>query len=102
MLRNADIAMYEAKAAGRACVRVFDDDAAGADIVRRLDTEHALHKAVERGELELHFQPIVRLADSQIVGAEALLRWRAPERGLVLPGEFLSRLGGFRPGAHDR
>ena len=51
ILRNADIAMYEAKSAGRACVRVFDDNAR-ADIVRRLDTEHALHKAVERGELE--------------------------------------------------
>jgi diguanylate cyclase (GGDEF)-like protein/PAS domain S-box-containing protein len=89
ILRNADIAMYEAKSAGRACVRVFDDNAR-ADIVRRLDTEHALHKAVERGELRLYFQPIVRLADSQIVGAEALLRWAHPERGLVLPGEFLS------------
>ena len=88
ILRNADIAMYEAKSAGRACVRVFDDNAR-ADIVRRLDTEHALHKAVERDELRLYFQPIVRLADSQIVGAEALLRWAHPERGLVFPGEFL-------------
>ncbi|HMK11997.1 MAG TPA: EAL domain-containing protein [Acidimicrobiales bacterium] len=89
ILRNADIAMYEAKAAGRACVRVFDDNAR-ADIVRRLDTEHALHKAVERGELRLYYQPIVRLADSQVVGAEALLRWAHPHKGLLLPGEFLS------------
>ena len=89
ILRNADIAMYEAKSAGRACVRVFDDNAR-ADIVRRLDTEHALHKAVERGELRLFFQPIVRLADSEIVGAEALLRWEHPQRGIVLPGDFLS------------
>jgi len=88
ILRNADIAMYEAKAAGRACVRVFDDNAR-ADIVRRLDTEHALHKAVERGELRLFYQPIVRLADSQVVGAEALLRWQHPQRGLMLPGDFL-------------
>ncbi len=89
ILRNADIAMYEAKAAGRSCVRVFDDNAR-ADIVRRLDTEHALHKAVERGELRLFFQPIVRLSDSEVVGAEALLRWQHPQRGIVLPGEFLS------------
>ena len=89
ILRNADIAMYEAKAAGRACVRVFDDNAR-ADIVRRLDTEHALHKALERGELRLFYQPIVRLADSQVVGAEALLRWQHPQRGLMLPGDFLS------------
>ena len=101
ILRNADIAMYEAKAAGRACVRVFDDNAR-ADIVRRLDTEHALHKALERGELRLFYQPIVRLADSQVVGAGGAAAVAAPTARPHASGRLPLRLGGLRPRGDDR
>lgn len=89
LLRNADQAMYLAKGRGRARYEVFDDDLRGR-IERRLDTELALRNAVDGGEIETWFQPIVDLQQRTTVATEALARWRRPERGVVFPGEFIS------------
>ena len=89
LVRDADTAMYRAKAAGVGWT-VYDD-AMGASVRRRLELESALHGAVERGELELHFQPIVQLGahNGTVAGAEALLRWTHPALGEVSPYEFI-------------
>ncbi|TFC01344.1 MULTISPECIES: GGDEF domain-containing phosphodiesterase [Cryobacterium] len=89
LLRNADQAMYSAKGRGRARYEVFDDDLRGR-IDRRLDTELALRDAVELGEIETWYQPIVDLQENTVVATEALARWRRPERGIVYPGEFIA------------
>ena len=59
------------------------------EAVERLDTETAMRRAIDRRELRIHYQPIVALADHRIVGYEALLRWEHPERGLLLPANFI-------------
>ena len=88
LIRDADIAMYKAKGAGRNRFAVFDSSLR--ETVRtRMDLETALRYAVEREELRLHYQPIVDLADGRITGHEALLRWQHPERGMVSPAEFV-------------
>jgi diguanylate cyclase (GGDEF)-like protein len=88
LLRDADTAMYRAKAAGRSRCMVFDP--AMHDSVRhRVETELALRYALDRGELLLHYQPIVSLPSGEIVGAEALLRWAHPGIGLVSPLDFI-------------
>jgi len=86
--KNADIAMYRAKHDGRNCYRFF---AAEMQVrsTRVLMLENALRRAIERGQLSLHFQPQVALADGRVVGAEALLRWNHPEFGPVPPAEFI-------------
>ena len=88
LLRQADIALYRAKAAGRGTLAVFEP---GMDTAarNRLGLEAELRRALEREELTLHYQPAVALATGRIVGLEALVRWRHPERGLLPPGEFL-------------
>src|SRR5262249_53766021 len=88
LLRDADAAMYHAKDAGRGRIEVFDDTMR-ARVMARHETENALHHAIERGELRLFFQPIVSLTEARCIGAEALVRWQHPERGLVVPGEFV-------------
>jgi predicted signal transduction protein with EAL and GGDEF domain len=90
LLRDADSAMYRAKAAGRNTWELADPEL-GRRAVDRLDLEQALGLSVARGELSLHFQPIVDLtsADATTVGHEALLRWRHPHRGLLNPADFL-------------
>jgi EAL domain-containing protein (putative c-di-GMP-specific phosphodiesterase class I) len=88
LLRDADAAMYEAKSRGRDRVQLFDIDVRER-VVERLDVEQALRNAIERGELRLHYQPIVDLSTGEIRGVEALVRWQHPERGLLLPGQFL-------------
>ena len=88
LLRDADAAMYHAKSAGRGRVAVFDDTMRARALARHA-TENALHHAIERGELRLFFQPVVALADARCIGAEALVRWQHPERGLVAPAEFI-------------
>ena len=74
--------------AGRGRVEVFDDTMRTARSPRHA-TENALHRALERGEFRLFFQPIVRLGDARCIGAEALLRWQHPDRGLLAPAEFI-------------
>jgi diguanylate cyclase (GGDEF)-like protein len=89
LLRNADVALYRAKAAGRARYVVFDQPIE-ADVARRSQLESELYLAQERGQFRLHYQPEVDLETASIVGVEVLLRWEHPERGLLLPGEFLA------------
>ncbi len=89
MIRDADTAMYRAKAQGVARHQVFDSRMhAGA--VRRLRLENDLRSAIEREQLEVHFQPVVNVSNGGIVGFEALLRWQHPEFGMVAPTEFIS------------
>ena len=88
MVKNADMAMYQAKAGGKGCFR-FYSRALDEDNERRLRLEHDLHGAWERGEMTLAFQPIYDLTDGRAVGAEALLRWTHPELGLVPPSIFI-------------
>jgi diguanylate cyclase (GGDEF)-like protein/PAS domain S-box-containing protein len=88
MLRNADVAMYRAKERGPSCVEVYrTDDETGT--IRALRTSNELHRALERQEFELHYQPVVDLHTETMVGMEALVRWHHPTRGLLLPGEFI-------------
>ncbi|MFP5348202.1 MAG: putative bifunctional diguanylate cyclase/phosphodiesterase [Actinomycetes bacterium] len=88
LVRDADIAMYEAKTKGRGRIAVFDASLRER-VQRRISTEMALRYAVERDELELLYQPLVALSDGAVVGYEALLRWNHPERGQVSPAEFI-------------
>jgi diguanylate cyclase (GGDEF)-like protein/PAS domain S-box-containing protein len=88
VLRDAEIAMYRAKHAGKARCEVFDN-AMQADAVKRLQLETDLRKALECDEFRVHYQPLVSLQDTRIVGFEALTRWQRPQ-GIVMPGEFIS------------
>ena len=88
LLREADIAMYQAKANGTIGYAVFDADM-GAAALRRLELETNLRHAIERDEFELHYQPAVDLNTGQVVTMEALIRWRHGERGLIPPIEFI-------------
>src|SRR5208282_4176824 len=85
---NADLALYRAKAAGRGR-HVFFDRAIRAELEGRLALEAELRQAAERGEFELFYQPQVDLKDDKVVGAEVLIRWRHPKRGLILPADFM-------------
>ena len=88
ILRDADIAMYRAKVLGRARYEVFDTTMRDL-AVARLGLETDLRRAVEQQEFRLYYQPIVLLETGAVVGFEALVRWQHPERGLVLPPEFI-------------
>ena len=90
VLHDADVAMYQAKAKGRGGnFEVFDVEAMGTRSVERIDLEAGLRKALERDELVVHYQPVVSLADGLVVGAEALVRWQHPTRGLLAPAHFI-------------
>jgi diguanylate cyclase (GGDEF)-like protein len=88
LLRSADMAMYRAKAAGRARYEMFDR-AMHTDALERLRLETDLRRAVELGEFVLHYQPVVSLRTGRVTGLEALIRWQHPERGLVHPADFI-------------
>jgi diguanylate cyclase (GGDEF)-like protein/PAS domain S-box-containing protein len=88
LLRDADAAMYRAKDLGRARIELFSHELQQ-QVAARLDLETALRQAIERDELDLLYQPIVRLADGRVVGAEALLRWHREGHGVVLPSDFI-------------
>jgi diguanylate cyclase (GGDEF)-like protein/PAS domain S-box-containing protein len=88
LLREAELAMYQAKSEGRDAFRYFDKEM-DADIRRRVRIETDLRHAVDQNQLWLAYQPQLDLATGKIVGAEALIRWNHPERGLVSPGEFI-------------
>lgn len=88
IIRDADIAMYRAKEDGGAGHVVFDSDM-HAQAVMALKVETDLRNAVSRKEFRVYYQPVVRVADGALAGFEALLRWEHPERGLLLPKEFL-------------
>jgi diguanylate cyclase (GGDEF)-like protein len=89
LLRNADMALYRAKADGRATYSFFEPGM-DAQIQARRTLELELRSALANGEFELEYQPVVSVETEQIVGCEALVRWRHPERGLVQPAEFIS------------
>src|ERR687897_2348664 len=89
LLRNADAALYRAKAGGKAACEVFDA-AMNTLALERLDLEADLRRAIERGELAVHYQPQLELLTGRIAGWEALVRWMHPERGLIPPPTFLS------------
>jgi len=88
LVRDADIAMYRAKATGGNCAAVFDATM-HALAVERLQLEGDLRRALERGEFRLEYQPIMSLRDRRPVGFEALLRWDHPDRGLLEPSSFI-------------
>jgi diguanylate cyclase (GGDEF)-like protein len=88
LLRDADAAMHQAKEKGRARVELFDEVARN-HLQRRLGVEGELRRALTRDELVVFYQPVVSLATGSIVGAEALVRWQHPDRGLVAPGDFI-------------
>jgi diguanylate cyclase (GGDEF)-like protein len=88
LLRDADIAMYVAKASGKNRFELFTPDMAGM-VEQDLDARQELAAALARDEFELHYQPIVALPSQEIHTVEALIRWRHPERGLLFPGQFL-------------
>ncbi len=84
----ADVAMYRAKRDGRNNYRFFTAEMQ-ASSARSLQLENALRHALERNQLELHYQPQISLSDNRIIGAEALLRWHHPELGIISPSEFI-------------
>jgi diguanylate cyclase (GGDEF)-like protein/PAS domain S-box-containing protein len=88
ILRNADIAMYRAKALGRATYEVFDK-IMHVQVAQRLQLETDLQRAVAQEEFIVHYQPIVYLKSRRIIGFEALVRWQHPTRGLVFPSDFI-------------
>ncbi|WP_350332982.1 putative bifunctional diguanylate cyclase/phosphodiesterase [Coralliovum pocilloporae] len=88
LLQNADIAMYEAKRNRRGSFRVFSREMSSR-FSRKFQLEKQLQTVLERDELELHYQPRLSLETGEIVGAEALLRWRHPEEGLISPADFI-------------
>jgi diguanylate cyclase (GGDEF)-like protein/PAS domain S-box-containing protein len=88
LLRHADLAMYRAKDSGRNTYRCFEQDMSG-HTADRQSLESGLHRAIELNEFVLHYQPIMRLDSLELIGVEALVRWRHPQRGLVLPAQFV-------------
>ena len=88
LLRNAEGAMNRAKQLGGARYEAFDR-ALRERLIERMTTERDLRHALARDELELHYQPLIDLVDERVVGFEALLRWRHPERGMISPNDFI-------------
>jgi diguanylate cyclase (GGDEF)-like protein/PAS domain S-box-containing protein len=88
LLSNADAAMYQAKKRGGGSVEVFGE-AMRVRVLDRMNTEHSLHRALERSELRLFYQPVVEIKGSRAIGVEALLRWDHPDQGLVAPNRFI-------------
>ncbi|MBU1658741.1 EAL domain-containing protein [bacterium] len=88
LIKHADIAMYQAKKDGRGVSRFYQEDM-DKWIRRRLTIENGLRLAIQKSELEIHYQPIVEFSTNNLVGAEALLRWNTPDFESVFPDEFI-------------
>jgi EAL domain-containing protein (putative c-di-GMP-specific phosphodiesterase class I) len=88
LLIQADVAMYEAKSAGRNCFRIYDPDRHAPEATWQ-DFGSSLRKAIEEGQLFVVYQPLFSLEDRSLRGAEALVRWRHPQQGVVLPADFI-------------
>ncbi|HLZ29111.1 MAG TPA: EAL domain-containing protein [Chloroflexota bacterium] len=89
LLRNADMAMYAAKRAGKGQSAVYEESMRGA-LLARLDLEAELRRALDQHEFVVHYQPVLSLAEERLVGVEALVRWQHPRRGLLAPGKFIA------------
>lgn len=89
LLRRADVALYHAKSIGKGCSALYGPDIEDGS-AHRIALASDLERALEHHELELHYQPVVRLHDGRVCGAEALLRWRHPEQGMLTPDRFLA------------
>jgi diguanylate cyclase (GGDEF)-like protein/PAS domain S-box-containing protein len=89
LLKNADVAMYRAKQRGKNTFQFFTSDM-NTQAFEQLLLENSLRRALDRGEFELHYQPQFSATTRFVAGVEALIRWRHPELGLVLPGTFIS------------
>ncbi|HVA61600.1 MAG TPA: EAL domain-containing protein [Mycobacteriales bacterium] len=89
VLHNADVAMYQAKTEGTGGVHHYDAAAMRARSAQRLDVEADLRRAVDEGQLDVHYQPLVDVRTEAIVELEALVRWRHPQHGLRMPAEFI-------------
>jgi diguanylate cyclase (GGDEF)-like protein len=88
LLAHAEAAMYQAKRRGGFGVETFGESLR-IEVLDRMATEHSLHRALERSELMLHYQPVVEVGGATTVGAEALIRWQHPDQGMVAPGRFI-------------
>lgn len=88
LIKNADTAMYEAEAKGKACYALFDERM-NDNVVDRLELETSLRKALDHHEILIHYQPLIDIRSGTVLGAEALARWQHPTRGLVGPGTFV-------------
>jgi diguanylate cyclase (GGDEF)-like protein/PAS domain S-box-containing protein len=88
LMKHADVAMYHAKERGRADYHFFAEEM-NVNTLERLTVESSLHKALERNEFELYYQPKVNMRDGRLLGAEALIRWQHPEQGVISPGKFI-------------
>jgi diguanylate cyclase (GGDEF)-like protein/PAS domain S-box-containing protein len=88
LIRDADAAMYIAKRDGKGTYQLFEPRM-HEGVLARLELRTDLQRAIATDQLELYYQPVVRLADASVVGVEALLRWRHPERGMIVPGDFV-------------
>ncbi len=88
LLANAESAMYQAKHKGGSSVETYGESMR-IEVLDRMSTEHSLHRALERSELELHYQPVVAIDGVTTVGMEALIRWQHPDKGLVAPCRFI-------------
>ena len=91
LLRCADVAMYQAKESGRNAARVFSEDM-NKGAMERLELESELRRALQHGDLMLYYQPVMTLREGQMVGAEALMRWRHNGNSLITPTEFLPQI----------
>ena len=89
LLKKADMAMYRAKDAGRNAYRFFDEQM-NVEALEQLAIRNGLRRALEHGEFVLHYQPQIDLGSGRVVGAEALIRWNNPERGMIPPGRFIA------------
>ena len=88
LLREADTALYAAKGRGRACLELFSDDLL-TRAEKRVQIESDLRRALREAQLFVEYQPQVRLKDGSVVGVEALVRWRHPDRGVISPADFI-------------
>ena len=89
LLRNAELALRQAKRQGGGCARVYSAELEGASRYDPVALETELRKALDEGQLDVFYQPIMRLSDRTVAGFEALLRWHHPQRGLVWPADFI-------------
>jgi diguanylate cyclase (GGDEF)-like protein len=103
MLRDADLAMYRAKSGGGSRVVAFEPGM-HAELVKRLELQDDLARALREGEIQAYFQPTVDLRTGRVIGVEALVRWDHPDRGLVLPADFLdlAEAGGYMRALTER